>query len=92
MAGRPCVLAKSCCRAIVVICRTFVLSLCSSVSWASMKSRRIGASSRGKGQRTLPRPSVPFTGETTEPADLQELSRADEGTRTLDLLHGKQTL
>jgi hypothetical protein len=45
-----------------------------------------------KRQRTLPRASVPFTRETTELTDLQELSKADEGTRTLDLLHGKQTL
>jgi hypothetical protein len=42
--------------------------------------------------RTLPRTSGPFTVRTTKPADLQGLLRADEGTRTLDLLHGKQTL
>jgi hypothetical protein len=33
-----------------------------------------------------------FTGQTTATASLQDLLEADEGTRTLDLLHGKQTL
>jgi hypothetical protein len=46
----------------------------------------------GETERTLPRALVPFARETTQPADLQELSRADDGIRTHDLLHGKQML
>ena len=30
--------------------------------------------------------------QATKPLDLQGFRGADEGTRTLDLLHGKQTL
>jgi hypothetical protein len=37
MAGRPRVLAESRCRASLLICRTFALSLCSRVSCASMR-------------------------------------------------------
>jgi hypothetical protein len=33
-----------------------------------------------------------FTALTTVPADLQGFREADEGTRTLDLLHGKPML
>jgi hypothetical protein len=51
-----------------------------------------GPSSRAKTTTNLATRPVPFPRETTEPAELQELSRADEGTRTLDLLHGKQML
>jgi hypothetical protein len=90
MAGRPRLLARKPCRAILAICRTFSLSLCSSVSWASLTRRgELERRCARKRQRTLPRASVPFTRETTELTDLQELSKADEGTRTLDLLHGK---
>jgi hypothetical protein len=45
-----------------------------------------GARQRGQ---TLPRTSGPFTVATTKPGDLQALLRADDGTRTHDLLHGK---
>jgi hypothetical protein len=45
--------------------------------------------SRRARQRPLPQTSRPFTAGKTESVDLQELLEADEGTRTLDLLHGK---
>ena len=73
-------------RAIVVDCGTFVPRLPPAAHEAR---QREGDGRRRTRERTLPRASAPFTVQTTDPADLQVLPKADEGTRTLDLLHGK---